>query len=333
MSEITDLLAEGVEEFNSWRAKNRAVSIDLSDSDLSELVLEGVDFSGVNLSGADLFGCALQRANLKMADLSDADLSGADLSGAELYKANLTNSALLKTNLERADLGSARLTGADLRGTNMCLCNLVEANLSEADLRESDLSGGDLSKSNIAGANVRFANFSSANVIGMEYLPYPRMRGNYEGIRGLDSCFGNALFVRDAQDQDYLDTLEVNIEFTSDPFQKRVKEIAFKAWGLIDFGRSLFKPAMYATLIAVGFGLLFLFDQQVESVQWFNFSDDHSWLSPFYYSVVTFTTLGYGDILPSSWFGEMLVILEVVVGYSTLGLLLSILANKVARRS
>jgi hypothetical protein len=55
-------------------------------------------------------------------------------------------------------------------------------------------------------------------------------------------------------------------------------------------------------------------------------------LSPFYYSFVTYTTLGFGDIVPNDWIGEIIVVAEVVIGYVTLGLLLSILANKVARR-
>ncbi len=58
-----------------------------------------------------------------------------------------------------------------------------------------------------------------------------------------------------------------------------------------------------------------------------------TWFTPFYYSLVTYTTLGFGDVTADSLIGEMLVISEVIAGYFTLGLLLSILANTVARRS
>ena len=55
---------------------------------------------------------------------------------------------------------------------------------------------------------------------------------------------------------------------------------------------------------------------------------------PFYFSVVTYTTLGFGDMSPKGhiW-GEIVVTTEVVLGYSTLGLLLSVLAEKIARRA
>jgi len=60
-----------------------------------------------------------------------------------------------------------------------------------------------------------------------------------------------------------------------------------------------------------------------------------TWLAvtPFYYSVVTFTTLGFGDITPTSSWAQAVVMLEVILGYFTLGLLISILADKVARRA
>jgi hypothetical protein len=41
-----------------------------------------------------------------------------------------------------------------------------------------------------------------------EYILLHTMRGYYLGIRGLDPCFGNAMFQRAAADQDFLDTLE-----------------------------------------------------------------------------------------------------------------------------
>lgn len=52
-----------------------------------------------------------------------------------------------------------------------------------------------------------------------------------------------------------------------------------------------------------------------------------------YYSVVTFTTLGFGDIIPRTNWARFAVGTEVVLGYVMLGGLLSIFSNKLARRS
>jgi hypothetical protein len=51
---------------------------------------------------------------------------------------------------------------------------------------------------------------------------------------------------------------------------------------------------------------------------------------PFYYSIVTNTTLGFGDVTANNWAGKIFIISEVIIAYFTLGLLLVILANTIA---
>lgn len=56
-------------------------------------------------------------------------------------------------------------------------------------------------------------------------------------------------------------------------------------------------------------------------------------VTPYYFSIVTFTTLGFGYVTPLNRAGEIWVTAEVILGYLMLGLLISIMANKIARRS
>ena len=63
-----------------------------------------------------------------------------------------------------------------------------------------------------------------------------------------------------------------------------------------------------------------------------DYGDHRTALSPFYFSFVTLTTLGYGDIVPASAAAQVVATIEVLLGYVGLGGLLSILANKMARR-
>jgi len=60
---------------------------------------------------------------------------------------------------------------------------------------------------------------------------------------------------------------------------------------------------------------------------------DKTDFTPYYFSIVTFTTLGFGDITPANKAGEIWLALEVILGYIMLGGLISIFANKLARRS
>ena len=48
---------------------------------------------------------------------------------------------------------------------------------------------------------------------------------------------------------------------------------------------------------------------------------------------MTLTTLGYGDAVPASTAGQIIAMIEVLVGYLSLGGLISIFANKMARRA
>ena len=53
----------------------------------------------------------------------------------------------------------------------------------------------------------------------------------------------------------------------------------------------------------------------------------------FYFSIVTFTTLGFGDVVADNATARFLVTMEVIFGYLMLGGLISIFANKLASRS
>jgi uncharacterized protein YjbI with pentapeptide repeats len=333
MSREQEILEKGVDAWNEWRNANPSAAPSLRDVDLSGRDLRGANLSEADLSGADLDGADLTNANLKMAKLEGADLAGAILHHAELYKAELGGIFAVAADMSDAYLAEAVMIGADLRGVTMRSTYLAQADLTDACLVGADLSGADLTGADVRGADLSQARVEEVNVSDLRYGPFRSMRGRYFGIRGLESCYGNALFVRDAQDQDYLETLRRAIDQTPSPWIRRAKRFAFSAWSLIDFGRSLAKPAVYAMVLALGFGILYSFDAAYEwGLMDYSGSAD-SPISPIYYSIVTYTTLGFGDITPLNWAGEMVVVAEVVLGYTTLGLLLSILANRVARQS
>ena len=64
-----------------------------------------------------------------------------------------------------------------------------------------------------------------------------------------------------------------------------------------------------------------------------DYGDHETVLSPVYFSVVTFTTLGFGNALPTTVSAQIVVIAEVIAGYVMLGGLLSLISNKLARRA
>ena len=334
--ERTALLAAFVKGGQTWSDASDALvetpdafrHANLSEADLAERDLSSLDFSQV-----DLFRSNLVRANLKKSNLQGAELAHADVREGALYKADLRNAILHEANLSGADLSSTDCRNADLRGVDLSNANLSGADLRGADLTRADLSATDLTHANVTGAKFHFARFDEANVTHIKYGNYRDMVGNYLGARGVDQSFGSALFVRDAKDQDYIDTFYQSLQDLPPGTLKTIELQLFRGWALIDHGRSLIKVSLYATIIAMLYGLVYLADMTFgwEIMDYSNSAQ--TWFTPFYYSVVTYTTLGYGDVTANSLFGEMLVISEVIVGYFTLGLLLAILANTIARRS
>lgn len=302
--------------------------VNFSEADLSTL-----DLSSIDLRNADFFRADLTETNLKKSDLREAELAHAKMHKTALYKADLRNAILQEADLSGADLSSTDCRGADFRGANLRGANLSGADLRDAKFSHADLSEVDLTYANVTNARFRFARFDEANVTHIKYGVYRDMVGNYLGIRGIDMCFGSALFVRDAKDQDYIDTFYQTLSDMPSGMLRTIELSLFRAWALIDHGRSLFKVSVYATIIATLYGLVYLADM---TFGWgiMDYSNSaQTWFTPFYYSVVTYTTLGYGDVTANSLMGEILVISEVIVGYFTLGLLLAILANTIARRS
>ena len=331
-----ELKASLLENNQAWKTARSALrhkagalaAVDLSDVDLSNRDLADLDFTG-----SDFFNTSFERANLKNGVFSGADFTHANLARADLYKANLQKAVLQEADLSGAELSYTDCRNADFRGANLKGVKFCEADLRGADFSHCDLSGADLTRANITGAKFHFAQFSDANVMHLVYGTYLDMTGLYYGVRGIDATFGNAIFVRDAKDQDYIDTLHHALLDLSPGFRRNLRLFLFNAWKLIDHGRSLAKVAFYAFIIATFYGFIYLLDM-VYDWQIMDYSNSaKTWFTPFYYSVVTYTTLGFGDVTADSLFGEIFVISEVILGYFTLGLLLAILANTIARRS
>jgi len=298
---------------------------DLSGLDLSRCDLSGAHLAQANLGQANLSFCTLQGTVLFEADLTGAELLSADLTGADLNQsvadragfggANLSGALGVSARFEGATFSKATLVDADLRGARLAdarmqTADLTDANFAKADLRhvdmqESEVHGADFTDADLRGARLkRISGFERAAWIGTD-------------VRDVDFC-GAYLVRRHIMDENYL------FEFRQ---RNRLSAMLYTVWSVTsDCGRSFTRWALCAVAIAVAFGLAYT---QVD----LDYGDHQTWLSSMYYSVVTLTTLGYGDVLPASVPAQILAVAEVMLGYVVLGGLLSIFANKMSRRA
>ena len=78
-----DLLKQGIQAWNAWRAEQTQVSVDLT----------GGALRGANLSGANLNGAHLEGANFFKVIIDDADLKEANLRGVQFLQCPQLQSA------------------------------------------------------------------------------------------------------------------------------------------------------------------------------------------------------------------------------------------------
>ena len=270
--------------------------------------------------GTCLRGAVLVEAKLEGAQILGADLTGADLSSADAFsvvfgQSNLTDAVLFDAHLRDAAFSHADLTRADLRSADLEDARLRESTLVHADLSGARLTGADLSGANVAHAVFRNGDLSRARLRAVTGYG----SADWIGIEAPDVNFSGAYTVRRTiMDQNFL------YEFRS---KSRLHAAIYTVWLLTsDCGRSFVRWVLWTGLIALLFAVGYTFVDVDYGVH-------ETTLSPVYYSVVTMTTLGYGDAVPASMPAQLLAMAEVVIGYLTLGGVLSIFAMKMGRRA
>lgn len=302
----------------------RLVDEDLRGVDFSGLDLSGADFSRAELEGAHFIGARLCHATLVEAKLDRTELAGADLRGATLDRAraretgfggcDLRHASLFNLDAEDASFVEARLDSADLRalrgrGARLAGACLDRATLAQADLRDADLSRASVDRTVLLGADLR-----SAQLRGL--LSFERASFLSADVRDVDWS-GAYLVRRHIIDENFLH------EFRSQGRAHRA--LYWLWWASSDCGRSLLRWTAWTALIGVTFGAVYA------SLP-LRVTGEANSLTPYYFSLVTLTTLGYGDVLPDTQLGQAAVMVEVAIGYLMLGGLVSIFANKLARR-
>ena len=277
----------------------------LKDFPETKAIRDGRDLRYANLSGLDLQGIQFYDINFN---------------GANFQNANLKKSVFRNTSLTYADFYKATLKKADLSGTKLYYAKFNNADIRGAKFENVELGelhrGGSFNQSELQGqvdfTNVRFNKKTS-------FLRTDSTRNNWST---------NPLLLRHIQDQQWLYTWKNKCWFN--------KYFLYPIWcASCDCGRSFLLWAFWSFVFALGFG--FIFHHFADCFYLANGATlaEASWFTPFYYSIVTFTTLGFGDVVPdinNGWM-QFCVTLEVILGYMMLGGLISLFATKLARRA
>ena len=307
--------------------------------------LRGQVIANRDLSGLDLSGCDLSGVDLSGSDLSNSNFAGANLSGAKLCGTRLDGTEFLDACLLKADLAEATgencgFAHADLRQTNAVGARLTNSSWSEArfdgaqfggavleggrfrgaDLSSAEFVHADLSGCDLEGAILDCTNFHLADLHGCRFADVKDFKtADWIGVNVLDVDFHGAYLVRrHIMDENYLHEFRRQSGFNA--------SLYWIWWATSDCGRSLFRWTAWVGALILVYGVVYM------AVD-IDFGEHETAFSPMYYSIVTLTTLGYGDVVPASLPAQLLAVSEALFGYIGLGGMLSIFAQKMARRA
>jgi len=293
-------------EWNVWREQNPDAQVLLEGAQFPRAHLERVFLKEAHLAHSNFVSANLKDANFQNARLDDAEFRHALLQGANLTWAHLKAARLFSTRLE-----GARLTRSDLQGASFGLAKMDGADFSYADIQDA----------NFALSYMEGARFEAAAVNGGTLIWRSKISRltDFTGV-GLDTAR-----IEPALKQ----LLQYNIRrlawenwYKTHPILKWPVR-AF--WAISDYGRSTGRIVGWFFAIALGFAAIYdifpgLTSELHVTGHWLT-DAIRSW----YFSVVTMTTLGFGDVCanPESPWGHLLLSLHVLSGYILLGALVT----------
>ncbi len=297
------------------------------------------------------------------ADLADAHLFGARLRKAQLMDANLRNAFLVRADLRDADLSDANMENADLRFADLQAADLTDTSLEgKADLRRANLSDACLSGVQLDQQSrldhVIWSNDGSivireeregraARRAGKPEAALPLLQAGERAYRKIKQSYHESgdyqtageFFIREMECK----RAQMSIATAGQPqapwHQRLAWWLMYRCFG---YGERPWWLVEIAAVLVFVFGAvqayLCGFTDTARNVQigpglaWPpTIGGVLSFLNALYFSVVTFTGLGYGDMQPATGISKTLASIEVVIGLLTMSLILITIVRKWTR--
>lgn len=264
---------------------------------------------------------------------------------------------LSNTNLENINL----VNQGHHEGFQLVNCDFYKANLSKSHCFKVDFSGSSLMKANFSGANLHFADLRNCNLLGVnfEHARLENVIWDEELIQERLAKKSNNL---EEQIDLYQQSEEIyrNLRLTTESdglfetagvfFQKemrmrRMQMPQFSTKRLISkivefscgYGERPLRIVLISALVILLFSFIFFMtglsyndDMIMFSASASSLENLQDFLNSLYFSVVTFTTLGYGDILPLG-ISKFFAGIEALLGGFILALFVVVFVKKMTR--
>ena len=288
--------------------------------------IDGAVLRGTNLSDADWFaGRRLVGANFAGATLSEADFTDADLRGASFRDADLSGAQFLRAHLENADFRNADLLDAVLVDARFYRALFAGALVSH----ETDFGDVTVYEGNARGEDATATLDENGDAVVWTYRALQR---EYDA---------NALHKQ--RDRYYLREFDARRRIA---WHRGDYVLALQQEGarwVMRYGTSPWRVLAVQALVIVLCAALYpvtggIQETSLDQTVAFRVADPSTapsnWIlrvffKSLYFSVVTFATLGYGDIQPIGFWARMIAGMEALLGVLLMALLVFVLTRSV----
>lgn len=315
-----------------WEDHDRCVWHANVDGKTRELLENVQPDPGDNLDGAYLKDASLVGANwlagtsLVGADFTGANVNSADFSNTNLLLATLTNIGAINTDFTGANLEGAVFTNADLRQATLQDARLNAAVFTNVHIDEST-AFGDIS---IYDRELLQPKIGSKHPLKAAAWAYRQLQQIYQENALPELARRSYTQEKDARRR---------LAWDSAHHLEAVKW-ELSRW-IMKYGSSPFRILAVSFLVIITSALLYPFTGGIQEIQGGETitytlenpeATPHWWLAQvffksLYFSVVTFATLGYGDIQPIGTPARVLASVETILGTLLSALLVFVLAR------
>ncbi len=335
-------------EWILYRRKNRKLPILLEGANLEELDLSKIDLKNAHLKDASLCRCTLKQTMFMNADLRNTKFDGADISGAKFTAADLQDSRFTSVFAKGVDFTFAKLMHADFHEANVAEANFDRADLSyvvfhAADLTKCTLKHADLKAITLTESQLYGTNFNAAIVNGSSLIwdCAVDLTTDFTGVGISEARVEPQLssrFETNIRRIWWLRYIEMRKRELGSFKEMGINPLAVLRWGLkyltirfielfwwiTDYGSSTGRVLKSLMIVSLVFAILYTLFPSLTSEHVENLPPGLRFVRSLYFSVVTTTTVGFGDISASrtSIISNLVVILHVMIGYMLLGALI-----------